>query len=341
MPESRPRRVPPRRRWVKIAAPDQACGHSSRPVAHGTWPRPRPLSGEGNVLSGRAIADLLKRDRRIASAHARPVGDSHHRISGHVCRVLVRVPGSRQTRPGTSGLIASAALVLTLAVLGWWATHEPAPPAAHVPAPTTATGDRSHAVAANTGVIISGDMHNPVINFTGVRHDTSSAAAPPREAMVHPLVAADVPRQPVVTSAEPPASSPPPVNISDKRIFVGPGVTYEYLFALYDGKMDVQAQTTADLYIGKWMPISRPLTNVGPWNSKHAYSTVTLALEQAHVLQARYVLFWLSDRSQFDRVSVRTPGDLITIQGRIKAISRQGIELEDCELVGERPQVSV
>jgi hypothetical protein len=216
---------------------------------------------------------------------------------------------------GTSGLIASAALVLTLAVLAWWAAREPASPAAQVsdPATATATGNRSQAVTRNTG-FISGDIHNSTINFTG-GHDRPPAAAPPREAGVRPEAAGD---------------GPQPIK-PDKRIFVGPGVTYEYLFALYDGKMDVQAQAAADLYIGKWMPISRPLSNVTPWNG--TFSLVTVTLETEHTLQIRSVFLWIRDRSQFDRISVLTPGDLVTLHGRISKISSRQIDLEDGELV--------
>lgn len=84
---------------------------------------------------------------------------------------------------GTSVGIASAALVLTLAVLAWWAAREPASPAGQVPDPATATGNRSQAVARNTGFVFSGDIHNSTFHLTG-GHDSDKqpAAGPLREA---------------------------------------------------------------------------------------------------------------------------------------------------------------
>jgi hypothetical protein len=230
--------------------------------------------------------------------------------SWYACQDLAKLDS------GTSGVIASAALVLTLAVLAWWAAREPASPAAQVPDPATATGNRSQAVTRNTGVVISGNIHNSTIHVTGGHDSDKPLAAPPvRQAGVRPEAA---------------GNGPQPTK-PDKRIFVGPEVTYEYLFALYDGKMDVQAQPTADLYVGKWMPITRPLSNVVPWNGTS--SLVTVTLEAEHILQIWSVLLWIRDRSQFDRISVLTPGDLVTLHGRINKISRREIDLEDCELV--------
>jgi hypothetical protein len=97
--------------------------------------------------------------------------------------------------------------------------------------------------------------------------------------------------------------------------------------------MDVQAQAMADIYINKLMPITRPLQNVGAWSSSGGFSLVTVDLGEACIRQIKSVHLWVRDKYQFDCISVLPIGTLVTLRGRLDKISRQTIDLEDCELV--------
>lgn len=163
----------------------------------------------------------------------------------------------------------------------------------------------------------------PRITEDVVRHDVASGTLPPRTS--------SIPAQ----AANPITGTPQPPKMGIDRIFVGPEVTFETLFALYDGKMDAHVQAMADFYIGKFMPICRPLVNLRPWTD--SFSLATLDLGDAYTIQIKTVILWIRDKYQFDRVSVLPIGASITLHGRISKISRHTIELEDCELVEERP----
>jgi hypothetical protein len=118
----------------------------------------------------------------------------------------------------------------------------------------------------------------------------------------------------------------------EERVFVGPGVTPEYLFGLYEGKTDMQAQKAADLFLGKWMPISGPLRNIGAWHEAGSYCQVTVELGDAPIFFMKSLYLYFRDKRWVDRLSVLAAGDLISVHGRIDRISRFEIQLQDCEL---------
>jgi hypothetical protein len=126
-------------------------------------------------------------------------------------------------------------------------------------------------------------------------------------------------------------STQPKAPVEQERVFVGAGVTPEYLFSLFEGKTDIQAQRTAETFIGKWMPIAGPLRSVSKWTG--TYSQVTVDLGDAEMLKYKSMYLVFHDESYVARLEVLAPGDPITVHGRIDRIESTNVQLEDCELV--------
>lgn len=106
-----------------------------------------------------------------------------------------------------------------------------------------------------------------------------------------------------------------------------------YLFALYAGKTEIQAQGAADAFIGKWITISGRIWSVSAWSGHFCQ----VMLERSDL---RAVHMWFRDKSWLDELSVLARGDQVTVRGRIDAVAGFVISLEDCELVEDDPQLA-
>jgi len=111
--------------------------------------------------------------------------------SWYVCQDLAKLDSA------TSEIIASAILVLALAVLSWWAAHEDVCSNADMPVPATSVGNNSPAVTGNQGLVIGGDVNNSTIQVAGNRANTApSAPAPTRKSVPDRIVVGDIPQRP-------------------------------------------------------------------------------------------------------------------------------------------------
>lgn len=132
---------------------------------------------------------------------------------------------------------------------------------------------------------------------------------------------------PVLLESEPGRPSPPvPESEPVRRIFVGPDVTPEYLFSLYESYTSIQADKLAAAFIGKWMRISGTLDEVLPVEQA---SIVTM--ERPDALSFKYVYMYF-DNSWTDRLSMLKHGNPITVVGEISEIGRPLMRLRNREL---------
>jgi len=113
----------------------------------------------------------------------------------------------------------------------------------------------------------------------------------------------------------------------DNRIVVD--ATPEYLTCFFHNHIYIQAQKLAAPYIGKWIKITGPLSNVGELSGDSFQ--VTFADRGLRTSQAQVYMYF--KREWVDRLSVLKQDDRITILGKISGISGVQVDLENCELI--------
>lgn len=132
----------------------------------------------------------------------------------------------------------------------------------------------------------------------------------------------------IAKKLEPTSPEPP-----EQRVYVGPSVTPEYLMELGKDLLHIHAAKLHDDYIGKWMRVTRPLRDVGPWVSwggpKGGFPVYF-----AHDDTEAGVVAIFNDPSLLDRLSVLRQGDQVSLVGRIRSLELV-VTLEQCELVEE------
>ena len=113
------------------------------------------------------------------------------------------------------------------------------------------------------------------------------------------------------------------------RIFVGDDITPQYLASLYKGQTEMQAQRLVDIYVGKWMKIRGPISNVmtptGDIVAVHlkrdAFNEIAVALKFS--------------KPWHERLALLRQGNIITAVGKIDYTEAGFVMLEDCELVDQ------
>jgi hypothetical protein len=96
----------------------------------------------------------------------------------------------------------------------------------------------------------------------------------------------------------------------------------EYLWQLFEGRTSTQAEKLVASYIGKWMQVSGPLQDV---------HTFEVTFQRPGTYTVIYMYF--RKKKWTDRLSALSPGDNITVRGRIETINKVELHLETCELV--------
>jgi hypothetical protein len=116
---------------------------------------------------------------------------------------------------------------------------------------------------------------------------------------------------------------------SKQRIFVGSEITVKYLTSLREGRTSIQSQALIDMYIGKWMRVSGNLADVlkSSPDSRHCQVTFTRTSPGLTELFMRFGKEW------FDRLSIMTVGQDVTVVGKIEQVDAFGVHLAECELV--------
>jgi hypothetical protein len=119
-----------------------------------------------------------------------------------------------------------------------------------------------------------------------------------------------------------PIAKPVPQVQREGRIFVGPNVTIGFLTGMYANVTSAQAARAVAAYVGKWMKISAPISNV--------YADGTVVIE---VPDAKSIITMLEFSSNREELEILHVGDILNAIGRLDRINRYDVTLVDCELV--------
>lgn len=103
-------------------------------------------------------------------------------------------------------------------------------------------------------------------------------------------------------------------------------VTAEYLTSFYKDRLAVQEHKVADSFVGKWMLVSGPIGDVGPWRSDWAQVTLNRPGEVSI-----YLIF--RDQSVVNQLAELKHGDRISVCGQIDRIEFDNVQLDPCDLV--------
>jgi hypothetical protein len=146
-----------------------------------------------------------------------------------------------------------------------------------------------------------------------------------------PIVPPPVVRAPIAPPAA--AISPPPPVPPEKppKQFVDANVTPEFLVGLYEGQTTLGAETRAAKYIGKWMPVSGPLSETMggfPFLQGRTPVVATLSSQGPHVIMVFHDE-WI------DRLAMYSKNQNIFVSGQIKEVGRAKIVLDPCELIDD------
>ena len=140
--------------------------------------------------------------------------------------------------------------------------------------------------------------------------------------------------RPIVTTPLPapiPPSLPVPVPQAivspDPRVLVN--VTPEHLTGFFKENTSIQAGRLAEAFIGKWMKISGPLSDVAGAGDSHRQVTFS----NRSLFGRNEVYMYFLDAKQFDCLSTLKRGDTITVVGKIAEVNAIGITLRECEIV--------
>jgi hypothetical protein len=101
--------------------------------------------------------------------------------------------------------------------------------------------------------------------------------------------------------------------------------TPDFLMDLCEGLTDLQAHASIEPFIGKWMRLSGPLFQATP-NPQFGTAGVTLDLSTEG--KRRDAFLWFT--RDLDRLANVSPGEVITVEGRIRAVNSSVITLEHC-----------
>jgi hypothetical protein len=144
----------------------------------------------------------------------------------------------------------------------------------------------------------------------------------------------EVKAMPIVTIPATPAPLPvqPEVKVikKEERLFVGQGITLEYLLDFFEQHTAVQATNATKDYIGKWMKVAGSVNNV--ISTSDFLAQVTFERQPA---LPDYTYLYMSFRGPWkDRAKILKRGDNITVIGQIRQIEPMALNLDNCEFNG-------
>jgi hypothetical protein len=149
-----------------------------------------------------------------------------------------------------------------------------------------------------------------------------------REVKAMPIVA--IPAAPAPLAAQPEVKK-------EERIFVGQGITPEYLLDFFEQHTAVQATNAIKDYIGKWMKVAGSVNNV--ISTSDFLARVTFERQPA---LPDYTYLYMSFRGPWkDRAKILKRGDNITVIGQIRQIEPMALNLDNCEFNGSNCQIDL
>ena len=104
--------------------------------------------------------------------------------------------------------------------------------------------------------------------------------------------------------------------------------TPEQLLANFKGVTAVQGRDRVARYIGNWLRVSGPLSNV---LGTHPDS-VQVTFQGRSLFEYNNVYAYFREKKWSDRLALLSPGDHIAVIGRIRDLDTQNVHLDDCEL---------
>jgi tRNA_anti-like len=123
------------------------------------------------------------------------------------------------------------------------------------------------------------------------------------------------------TVAHAPAPAPAPAH-KPKKIFVN--VSPSYLVGLYKNRTNVQGDEYVAAYIGKWIPVTGTVHDIG--------TTVTGTLYVQIVDNDRIFISATLNEESPETISHIARGAAITVRGEIYLVNESGVMLRTCEL---------
>lgn len=129
------------------------------------------------------------------------------------------------------------------------------------------------------------------------------------------------------SAPRPPTSTPSP---SDDRVFIQSEPSS--LISMLDGLTDVQGQRLLAPYIGKWMRVSGPVSEV---KDLQAGSPAGVLVPYAHIYVGpdRTLVSLIFAPEWFDQLSLVRKDETLTAIGKIRAVSPTAVSLYECEMV--------
>jgi hypothetical protein len=116
-----------------------------------------------------------------------------------------------------------------------------------------------------------------------------------------------------------------------ERIFVGEGITPEYLLSFFQQHTSVQAKNATKDYVGKWMKVSGQVGNV--LSTYQDFAQVTFERQKSSPVEwVDYITVYMYFRGSWkDRAIILKRGDTITTIGQIREIEAVDLHLDNCE----------
>jgi len=117
-----------------------------------------------------------------------------------------------------------------------------------------------------------------------------------------------------------------------ERMFVGAGVTPEYLAKFFQDHTAIQAANLIEAFIGKWMKLSGRLNDVRLHRDSFASVSLRRSAVEEDVRACNVTMFFY--QPWFDRLAILKRGEELTVIGRIDKVDALSLILEECEIVG-------
>lgn len=128
------------------------------------------------------------------------------------------------------------------------------------------------------------------------------------------------------TSAAPLASPAPLAPEPEPRIFVDR--TPEELTANFNGVTAVQGADRVARYLGNWLRVSGSIGDIAQMAPELAHASFA----DRSIFTYNVVDMWFRDKQWIDRLVLMSPGDQMTVVGRIEKVTVQHVTLENCEI---------
>lgn len=106
------------------------------------------------------------------------------------------------------------------------------------------------------------------------------------------------------------------------------------MVAEYEGKTNLQGSRATDVYIGKWVKIRGPISEVSELSSGNLHVLVSTTDHPSTDYHSLYVSLEFPRLAPLETANL---GDIIEALGRIEKVRAQAVSLLDCDLLSIKP----